>query len=216
MYVKWWKWKSLSHVQQFVTPNSPGQNTGVGSLFLLQGIFPIQGSNSGLLHCRQILYQLSHKESPRTLEWIAFPFSRGFLTQESNRGSPALQADSPALQVDCYVWEPHKNLRLKSVKQWRLIRYHEFNITREESGASKGRKTAQRKMGRANARWTNVCHSKQGRLSEFKKLYIIKCEIDHQSRLDARDKCSGLVHWNDSEGWDWEGGGRRVQDGEHM
>ena len=38
--------------------NSPGQNTGVGSLSLLQGIFPTQGWNPGLLHCRQILYQL--------------------------------------------------------------------------------------------------------------------------------------------------------------
>ena len=36
--------------------NSPGQNTGVGSLSLLQGIFPTQGSNTGLLHCRRILY----------------------------------------------------------------------------------------------------------------------------------------------------------------
>ena len=44
--------------------NSPGQNTGVGSLSLLQGIFPAQGSNPGLLHCIGILYQLSHKGSP--------------------------------------------------------------------------------------------------------------------------------------------------------
>ena len=44
--------------------NSPGQNTGVGSVFLLQGVFPTQGLNPGLLHCRQILYQLSHKGSP--------------------------------------------------------------------------------------------------------------------------------------------------------
>ena len=43
--------------------NSPGQNTGVGSLSLLQGIFPTQGSNPGLTHCRQILFQLSHKGS---------------------------------------------------------------------------------------------------------------------------------------------------------
>ena len=43
--------------------NSPGQNTGVGSLFLLQGIVPTQGSNPGLAHCRWILYQLSHKGS---------------------------------------------------------------------------------------------------------------------------------------------------------
>ena len=45
--------------------NSLGQNTGEGSFFLLQGIFPTQGSNPHLLHCRQILYQLSHKGSPK-------------------------------------------------------------------------------------------------------------------------------------------------------
>ena len=45
--------------------NSPGQNTGVGSCSLLQGVFPMQGSNPGLLHCRWILYQLSHQGSPR-------------------------------------------------------------------------------------------------------------------------------------------------------
>ena len=55
--------------------NSPGQNTGVGSLSLLQGIFPTQGLNPGLLHCRQILYQLSHKGSPRMLVWGAYSFS---------------------------------------------------------------------------------------------------------------------------------------------
>ena len=41
------------------------------------GIFPTQRSNPGLPHCRQILYQLSHKGSPRILEWVAYPFSRG-------------------------------------------------------------------------------------------------------------------------------------------
>ena len=50
--------------------NSPGQNTGVGSLSLLQGIFPTQGSNPGLPHCRQILYQLSYQGAPRILEWV--------------------------------------------------------------------------------------------------------------------------------------------------
>ena len=44
---------------------------------LLQGIFPTQGLNPGLPHCRQILYQLSHKGSPKILEWVAYPFSRG-------------------------------------------------------------------------------------------------------------------------------------------
>ena len=57
--------------------NSPGQNTAVGSLSLLQGIFSTQESNPSLLHCRWILSQLNHKGSPRILEWVAYPFSRG-------------------------------------------------------------------------------------------------------------------------------------------
>ena len=47
--------------------NSPGQNAGVGSLSLVQGIFLTQGLNPGLPHCRRILYQLSHRGSPRIL-----------------------------------------------------------------------------------------------------------------------------------------------------
>ena len=57
--------------------NSPGQNTGVDSLSLLPGIFPTQGLNPGFPHCWQIPYQLSHKGSPRILEWVAYPFSSG-------------------------------------------------------------------------------------------------------------------------------------------
>ena len=70
----------LSCVGLFAAPwtmNSPGQNTGLGSLSLLQGICPTQGSNPGLPHCRWILSQLSHKENPRILEWVAYPFSSG-------------------------------------------------------------------------------------------------------------------------------------------
>ena len=44
--------------------DSPGKNTGVGFHALLQGIFPIQGLNPGLPHCRQILYHLGHQGSP--------------------------------------------------------------------------------------------------------------------------------------------------------
>ena len=43
-----------------VNGDSPGKNTGVGSHSHVQRIFPAQGSNSGLLHCRQILYNLRH------------------------------------------------------------------------------------------------------------------------------------------------------------
>ena len=86
--------------------SSPGKNTGVGCHFLLQGIFPTQGSNSGLLYCRQILYQPSHQGRLRILEWVAYPFSRwssrsrnptrvsciagGFFYQLSYQGSPIL------------------------------------------------------------------------------------------------------------------------------
>ena len=66
--------------------NSPGQNTRVGSLSLLQGIFPTRGSNPGLPHCRQILYQLSHKGSPRTLEWVAYAISSDLPDPGLNQG----------------------------------------------------------------------------------------------------------------------------------
>ena len=57
--------------------NSPGQNTGVCSLSLLQGNLPYTGIEPRSFNCRQIFYQLSHKGSPRILEWVAYPFSSG-------------------------------------------------------------------------------------------------------------------------------------------
>ena len=74
---------SLSPHELYSPWNSPGQNTGVGSLSLLQGIFPTHGSNPGLLHFGRVLYQLRYKGSPRIpgslsfLQWI-------FLTQQPN------------------------------------------------------------------------------------------------------------------------------------
>ena len=55
---------ALCNHMNYSPRNSPGQNTGVGSLSLLQGIFPTQGSNQGLPHHRWILYQLSYQGSP--------------------------------------------------------------------------------------------------------------------------------------------------------
>ena len=66
----------------------------MASLSFLQGIFPTQGSNPGLPHCRQILYQLSHKGSPRILEWVAYPSPADLPDPGIEPGSPALQADS--------------------------------------------------------------------------------------------------------------------------
>ena len=57
--------------------DSPGKNTGVGCHALLPRIFPTQGLNPDLLHCRPILYHLSYQGSTRILEWIAYHFSRG-------------------------------------------------------------------------------------------------------------------------------------------
>ena len=71
--------KSCSVVSNSLQPHelySPW-NSGVDSLSLLQWIFPTQGSNPRLLHCRRILYQLSHKGSPKLLEWVAYLFSSG-------------------------------------------------------------------------------------------------------------------------------------------
>ena len=55
---------SLQPHRLYTPRNSLGQNTAVSSLFLLQEIFPTQGSSPSLLHCKQILYQLSHQRSP--------------------------------------------------------------------------------------------------------------------------------------------------------
>ena len=60
-----------------VNGDSPGKNTGVGCHALLQGIFPTQGSNPGLLYYRWILYHLSYQGSPWVLKWVENPFSRG-------------------------------------------------------------------------------------------------------------------------------------------
>ena len=69
--------------------NSPGQSTRAGSLSLLQRIFPTQRSNPGLPQCREILHQLSHKGSPRILEWVAFP-------SPTDLPDPGIEPRSPA------------------------------------------------------------------------------------------------------------------------
>ena len=74
--------------------NSPDQNTGEDSLSLLQGIFPTQGLNPGPPHCRQILYQLIHKGSPR-IYWSGQP-----IPSPADLPYPAIELGSPALQAD--------------------------------------------------------------------------------------------------------------------
>ena len=101
--------KSLSRVRLFVTPwtvacphglyparllcpwDFPGKNTGVGCHFLLQGIFLTQGSNLGLLPCRQIVYHLSHQGSPTregAIVFFFFPFLLAALHSMWDLSSP--------------------------------------------------------------------------------------------------------------------------------
>ena len=90
--------------------NSPGQNSGVGSCALLQGIFPTPRSNPDLPHCRRILYQLSHKGSPRILEWGAYPSSRG----------------SSWPRVFCISGKFFTSWRVLTDLQWNITKPHNF------------------------------------------------------------------------------------------
>ena len=73
--------------------NSPGQNTGVGSCFLLQGIFSTQESNQRILHCRGILYQVSYQGSPIHTNTV-FPSPGDLPNSGIKHRSPTLKADS--------------------------------------------------------------------------------------------------------------------------
>ena len=85
--------------------NSPGQNTGVGSLSLLQQIFPTQGSNPGLPRCRHILYQLSYQGS-LMLVWL-WPYKRQKPGQTHRRRRPG---EVEGTDWQRYIYEP-KNIK---------------------------------------------------------------------------------------------------------
>ena len=83
-------WSVCSPPGSSVHGDSPGKNSGQSCHALLQEVFPNQGSNAGLPHCRWILYHLNHQGSPRIREGVACPVFRGSgicpLLQESNWG----------------------------------------------------------------------------------------------------------------------------------
>ena len=110
------KWKLLSRVRLFVTPWTI-QNSAVGSLSLLQGVFPTQGLNAGLPHCRQILYQLSHQGSPRILEWVVYPFSSRSSWPRNQTGVSSLQADSLPTELPGKPWEDSELWAIKSFRR---------------------------------------------------------------------------------------------------
>ena len=91
----------------------------MGSLSLLQRIFPTQGLNPGLPHYKQTLYQLSHQGSWRILEWVAYPFTS---LSPVDLPDPGIEPGSPALQANCLPTEPWgkpcgRNCKLRWVKQ---------------------------------------------------------------------------------------------------
>ena len=83
----------------------------------------------------------------------------------------------------------------------------------------KRKKKLKKKRHRCTEQSFRLCGRRRGwdvLREQHWNMYIIYSETDHQPRLDAWDKCSGLVHWEDPEGSGGEGGGRGDQDGEYM
>ena len=112
---------SLGSLQVDSLPSEPpgkSKNTGLGSLSLLQGIFPTQGSNPGLPHYRWILYCLSHQGSPRILDWVAYPFSRG-TSQPRNQTSTSPGNSRKTVNIyPCLRFKMHISI----LKAWRNYR----------------------------------------------------------------------------------------------
>ena len=96
--------------------DSPGKNTEVGCLALLQGIFSIQGLNPDLPHCRWILYCLSHQGSPRMLDWIVYPFSRGSFQPRNRTGVSCIAG---RFFTSCATREAHPPTSLPNTPAWK-------------------------------------------------------------------------------------------------
>ena len=143
-----WKWKSLGCGWLFETPWTI-QNTGVGSLSLLQGIFSTQGSNLGLLHCKQALYYLSHQESacgkPRFSPWVGRISWRWewlrpsvFLPGEFHRQRRLMEThDSPWSRKGSdmterltlsHTWQAHSVLSCEKLKAFSLLLGARHNV----------------------------------------------------------------------------------------
>ena len=91
----------------------------MGSRSLLQGIFPTQGSNPGLLHCRWIFYQLSHQGSSRIQEWVAYPFfSRSSLPRNRIRVS----CIAGGFFTSWATGKPNLTLKVPNLKLWNFYR----------------------------------------------------------------------------------------------
>ena len=89
----------------------PSKSTGVGCHFLLQGIFLTQELNPGLLHCRQILYHLSHKRSFSVVWYVNFP----------NAVPGCLQKGTSYFITECFLWLPCLDYNSMLLPDWDQI-----------------------------------------------------------------------------------------------
>ena len=103
--------------------NFPGKSTGLSCHFLLQGIFPTQGSNSGLPHYRQTLYHLSHRESPVIYEggskWVKVTQSCPILCDPMHC-SPPVSSVHRILQARILEWVWGHALEVPARGSWLL------------------------------------------------------------------------------------------------
>ena len=124
--------KSRTRLSDFTFPFHfhPSKNTGVGCYFLLQGIFLTQGSNPGLLHCRQTLYHLSHQGRPRVvvgeLYAVQAAFSPGGPLRPGRPGSPWKCLDPllllPSIFPSVRVFSNKSVLHIRWPEYWSFIR----------------------------------------------------------------------------------------------
>ena len=110
-----WKWKLLSHVRLFATPpwNSLWQNTGMGNLSLLQGIFPTQGSNLGLPNHRRIFFFFFIPAEPQGKPWGKFAETNwemvviSHLSLKEESGSLSREHVALVHEDGAAFWDPH-------------------------------------------------------------------------------------------------------------
>ena len=92
-----------------VHEDSPGKNTGLGSYAILQGNFPTQGLNPGLLHCRRILYCLGHQGSP--MSFLMVPklcnVSHFQYGPQTPLYVPPLPPHGQLMSMPSWPWKPH-------------------------------------------------------------------------------------------------------------
>ena len=153
--------------------NSLGQNTGVGNLSLLQGIFPTQGSSSGLPHCRQVLYQLSHKGSLKRIvlkmkHSCYGPSSRLKMTEQR---VSELQYRS----TDITQWErQEKNTWAELKDLWNTIKRLNIYVTRVPE--TKGKYWCRKKKMWRDKVWEvhNFCARSMYRFKELNKIGLTR------------------------------------------